>query len=166
VNKHIQKVKLGVRGFTLIEVIVSLILMGIIATIAGLGIVQITRQYVFAQQAGETAQVAQVAMARMVKELTLIRSGTSAGATSINFDTPTLTGRSISWAGVGSPILVNGQPLIQNIRSFALSYYDTYDGTNTSSYNKTATVMIGINFTVGGADGITSAFSGRILVRN
>jgi prepilin-type N-terminal cleavage/methylation domain-containing protein len=79
VIKHIKKVKLDTRGFTLIEVIASLVLLGIIAVMAGLGIVQITKQYVFAQKAGETAQVAQVAMARMVKELARVRSGSSIG---------------------------------------------------------------------------------------
>jgi prepilin-type N-terminal cleavage/methylation domain-containing protein len=165
--KYVRKVKLGARGFTLIEVIVSLVLLGIITAIAGLGIVQITRQYVFAQKTGETAQVAQIAMARMVKELALVRRCTSSSATSINFDTPTSTGRTISWTGVsGAPILVNSQRLIDSIQSFTLSYYNTYDGTATSSYIGTSTVMIGISFTVIGADGITSTFSGRAFVRN
>jgi prepilin-type N-terminal cleavage/methylation domain-containing protein len=176
VIKHIRKLKLDARGFTLIEVIASLVLLGIIAAMAGLGIVQITKQYVFAQKTGETAQVAQVAMARMVKELTLIRSGTSAGTASIAFDTPALTGRTIGWTGGNSgsfvkPILMNGQPLIENIQNLTLQYYNRYDGTvanggETASYIQTGTVMIGISFTVTGADGISSIFSGRAFVRN
>jgi prepilin-type N-terminal cleavage/methylation domain-containing protein len=171
VIKHIRKVKLDARGFTLIEVIASLILLGIMAVVAGLGIVQITKQYVFAQKAGETAQVAQVAMARMVKELALVRgttTGTTAGLTSIYFYTPSLTGRSISWAGgSNSPILVNGQNMIENVTDFKLRYYNTYDDTTVAQpYGETTTVMIGITFTVTGADGIPSTFTGRAFVRN
>jgi prepilin-type N-terminal cleavage/methylation domain-containing protein len=175
VIKHIKKVKLDTRGFTLIEVIASLVLLGIIAVMAGLGIVQITKQYVFAQKAGETAQVAQVAMARMVKELALIRSGTSAGTAggpmSIAFDTPALTGRTIGWTGSNSgtfvkPILMNSLPLIENINNLTLRYYNTYNGSDTGSYSATGTILIGISFTVTGADGISSTFTERAFVRN
>lgn len=173
--KHIKKVKSGTRGFTLVEVIVSLVLSGIIAAVVGLGIIQVIRQYLFVQKAGETAQVAQVAMARMVKELTLIRSGTSTGTAggpmSITFNTPSSTGRTIRWTGSNSgtfvtPILMNNQPLIENIQNLTLRYYNTYNGADTGSYNQTSTAMIGISFTVTGADGIPSTFSGRVSVRN
>jgi prepilin-type N-terminal cleavage/methylation domain-containing protein len=170
VIKHNKIAKLNARGFTLIEVIVSLILLGVIAVMAGLGIVQITKQYVFAQKSGETAQVAQVAMARMVKELALIRSG-SGGTTSITINTPSATGRTITWAGVNSPILLNGQRLIENIQNLTLRYYSRYDGTvanggDTASYDQLSTIMIGISFTATGADGVAIPFSGRAFVRN
>jgi len=163
------------KGFTLVEVIVSLVICGIIVAIAGMGIVQVARQYLFVQKAGETAQTAQVAMARMVKELTLIRSGTSAGTAggpmSISFNTAVLSGRTISWTGSTSgvfvsPILLNNQPLIENVQNLTLRYYNAYNGADTGSYSPTGTAMIGITFTVAGADGIASTFTGRVFVRN
>lgn len=171
VIKNTRNKRWDARGFTLIEAIATLVLITIIAAMAGLGIVEITKQYLFAQKAGETAQVSQVAMARMVKELTLIRSGTSNGATSITFSTPTAAGRTIGWTGgnTGSfvkPILMNSQPLIENVQNLTLRYYDAFDGADTGSYSQTSTVMIGISFTVTGADGITSTFTGRAFVRN
>lgn len=170
-----RKRKGNARGFTLVEVIASIVLSVIIAAIAGLGIIQVTRQYLFVQKVGETAQVAQVAMARMVKELTLIRSGTSAGVAggpmSITFNTPSLAGRTIGWTGGNSgafvkPILMNNEPLIENVQNLTLRYYNTYNGADTGSYNQTSTGMIGITFTVIGAEGITSTFTGRVTVRN
>ncbi len=174
--RHSGEARFGAGGFSLIEMIVSLVIMAIMASAAGLGIVEIAGKYVFAQKAGETAQVAQVAMARMIKELTLIRSCASSSATAINFDTPSATGRTIGWTGSNSgafvrPILVNGQTLIENIQNLTLRYYSRYDGTianggESASYNQISTVMIGIAFTITGADGTLSAFSGRAFVRN
>jgi prepilin-type N-terminal cleavage/methylation domain-containing protein len=57
------------KAFTLIEVIVSLVLIGIMAAIAGMGLVKIAEGYVFAKQNAETTQKAQIAIARIVKEL-------------------------------------------------------------------------------------------------
>lgn len=169
-NRQSRILKSGARGFTLVEVIASLVILGIIALMAGLGIVQVTKQYVFAQKAGETAQVAQVAIARMVKEISMLQSCTSSSPTSptsINYDIPTLPGRSISWSGVsGAPILVNGQRLIENIQSFSLSYYTTYDDLSPASSCQAGTTMIGITFGVAGADGIVSTFTSRAFPRN
>lgn len=164
--KKRRLVKLGARGFTLIEVIASLTLLGLIALMAGLGIVQVTKQYVFAQKAGETAQVAQVAMARMVKELTMLRSCTSSSVTSINYDIPTLPGRSISWSANSGEILVNGQKLVEHIQSFSLSYYNSYNDPSPAGSYQTGTTMIGITFGMTGAEGIVSTFTSRAFPRN
>jgi prepilin-type N-terminal cleavage/methylation domain-containing protein len=175
VIKTIKKLKLDARGFTLIEVIASLILLGIMAVMAGMGIVQITKQYVFAQKAGESAQVAQVAMARMVKELALCSVASAAGDKAITFKKPplaTVVDTTIGWTGSDAPpfvkpILMNGQPLIENVQNLTLRYYNTYDdATVARPYDETTTVMIGISFEVIGADGISSTFTGRAFVRN
>jgi prepilin-type N-terminal cleavage/methylation domain-containing protein len=56
-------------GFTLIEIVVSLVLVGMMAAIAGMGIVTGTRGYLFAKQNSHMAQKAQIAMARIQREL-------------------------------------------------------------------------------------------------
>ena len=55
-------------GFTMIEVIVSLVLFGIIALVAGMGIVSFAKGYVFTRDSTHMAQKAQLAMARLNRE--------------------------------------------------------------------------------------------------
>lgn len=61
--------KLNKKGFTLIEVVTSMVLIGILALVAGFGLVKVSQGYLFARQNSETVQKAQIAMARIVKEL-------------------------------------------------------------------------------------------------
>ncbi|MFC1515994.1 prepilin-type N-terminal cleavage/methylation domain-containing protein [Thermodesulfobacteriota bacterium] len=56
-------------GFTLIEVILSLVLFGFIAVVAGMGIVSFTKGVVFAKKSSHTAQKIQLAMIRLNREL-------------------------------------------------------------------------------------------------
>ncbi len=55
-------------GFTMIEVIVSLVLFGIIALVAGMGIVSFAKGYVFTRDSTHMAQKAQLAMGRLNRE--------------------------------------------------------------------------------------------------
>ncbi|MBW1821185.1 MAG: prepilin-type N-terminal cleavage/methylation domain-containing protein [Deltaproteobacteria bacterium] len=50
-------------GFTLIEIVVSLVLVGMMAAIAGMGIVTGTKGYLLAKENSHMAQKAQLAMA-------------------------------------------------------------------------------------------------------
>jgi prepilin-type N-terminal cleavage/methylation domain-containing protein len=83
-------------GFTLIEVIVSLVLVGIMAVVAGMGIVSASRAFIFSKDAAEISQKSQLAMSRLTKSianwtsvaasptdhtLTLIRNDTITGKT-------------------------------------------------------------------------------------
>lgn len=55
-------------GFTMIEVIVSLVLFGLIALVAGMGIVSFAKGYVFTRDSTHMAQKAQLAMGRLNRE--------------------------------------------------------------------------------------------------
>lgn len=73
-------------GFTLIEVIVSLILAGIMAAVAGIGIVYVVQGYLFTQKNAATLQKGQIAMSRMTLELKNISLVSSpSAATSVTF---------------------------------------------------------------------------------
>ena len=72
-------------GFTLIEVIVTMLIAGILASIAGLGIVQGVKGYVFASENAAMTQKADLAMARMSLELRDISEVTVASETKIEY---------------------------------------------------------------------------------
>ncbi len=65
--------KAPAAGFTLIEVVVSLALLGIVGLFAGMGLVSATRAYVFARESVHLTQKAQVALGRITYELRGIR---------------------------------------------------------------------------------------------
>ncbi|MCX5819957.1 MAG: prepilin-type N-terminal cleavage/methylation domain-containing protein [Deltaproteobacteria bacterium] len=77
------------RGFTLIEVIVSLILVGIMSAVAGMGIVSATKAFIFTKEAAEISQKSQLAMNRLTKSIANWTSVTTSPAPSSN--TLTLT---------------------------------------------------------------------------
>jgi prepilin-type N-terminal cleavage/methylation domain-containing protein len=131
-------------GFTLIEMIASLAIVGILAAIAGIGLVQITEGYLLSQAGAESAQKVQLAMSRMIKEFNYITDVSGGSSHSITFDSfhadeavDTIRSFSISWNGtVGDPLLLTcfdcpggsvTEPLADNVASFDLSYiyYDT-----------------------------------------
>ena len=56
-------------GFTLVEIIVSLILAGIMATAVGMGIVSFTKGLMLARESSHIAQKSQLAIARLNREL-------------------------------------------------------------------------------------------------
>ncbi len=55
-------------GFTMIEVVVSLVLFGLIALVAGMGIVSFAKGYVFTRDSTHMAQKVQLAMGRLNRE--------------------------------------------------------------------------------------------------
>jgi prepilin-type N-terminal cleavage/methylation domain-containing protein len=61
--------KTHATGFTLVEVIASLLIVGILGSIAGMGIVTGLRGYMQAKENGHLAQKAQIALTRINREL-------------------------------------------------------------------------------------------------
>jgi prepilin-type N-terminal cleavage/methylation domain-containing protein len=59
-------------GFTLIEMIASLALLGLLAAIFGLGLVAAVESYDFSRSNSQIAQKGQMAMTRMIRELTTL----------------------------------------------------------------------------------------------
>jgi len=77
--------KLSRNGFTLIEVIISLVLMGIMAVMVGMGFVRITQGFLFSKMNAATLQKGQMAMTRISQEINNIVSISSLSTTTITF---------------------------------------------------------------------------------
>ncbi len=134
-------------GFTLIEIIVTMVILGILSAIAGMGIITGTKGYLFTKENAHMAQKSQLAMARMSRELMVITNISAKDSTQpdpyIIYDN--LSGRhAIAKVGTTIKIFSNLQPtqtelpsggdvLIDNVDSFTLSYYkgtDAWDGSD------------------------------------
>ncbi|PKN77504.1 MAG: hypothetical protein CVU52_00040 [Deltaproteobacteria bacterium HGW-Deltaproteobacteria-10] len=85
-----MKISEGEYGFTLIEMIVVLVILGILAVFLTNAIVYGVQSYIFARDANHLSQKAQLAMARINRELTDITTVTT--ATDVRLDY-TLTSR-------------------------------------------------------------------------
>jgi prepilin-type N-terminal cleavage/methylation domain-containing protein len=169
------------KAFTLIELIVSLVLVGIIAVVAGLGLAQISQGYVFAKQNAETMQKIQVAMNRIVKELASAQPQnststaiTAAGTTSVSYTRPasigsstfvtntiSISGTQVQMSGNSSGTIINN--IVSNSSSFA--YFDTNGAALTSPVAALARIRrIDITLTVTGADNLTSQFTNSVWI--
>jgi len=170
--------KLNEKGFTLIEVVVTLILVGITAALAGMWIVNVANGYVFAKMNADTAQKAQLAMTRLTKELSAAQSISSSGADNISFsrvDALNTTTGLFSTASVvisksGEQLLLNGHPLTERVHTFNLNYCNhELDALPTCSGQWSATAnarVIEITLTLVGANNEQSTFMKRVAPRN
>jgi len=128
-------------GFTLIEVILSLIMLGFIAVVAGMGIVSFTKGVFFAKENTHKAQKVQLAMARLNRELMELTNIAAKDDTPPNpfviYDN--ITGRH-AIAKDGSDLKMFNLPsgtvtlpptgdnkLMDNVDSFTLTYYKDYE---------------------------------------
>ena len=82
-------------GFVLFEVIVSLVLVGAIATFSSIFLISGIEGYLFSKKASESALKAQIAMDRISLELRDINNIDSIDSTSITYTSDTLSGTRI-----------------------------------------------------------------------
>jgi len=123
----------GESGFTLIEVIAVLILAGVLAAAAGVGIVTGVEGYIFVKETTRLEQTAQLAMERMRRELVQIKTVTAVTESSIKFTIPSKAtpsgSRGIGKSGDAVKISVgltdweSGDTLVGGVNSFTLTFY-------------------------------------------
>jgi prepilin-type N-terminal cleavage/methylation domain-containing protein len=174
-------------GFTLIEVILSLILASIMAAVAGMGIVSFAKGFVLVKKSTQTAQKAQLAMARLNRELmeitdikynndsvppkpfTYIIYDNRSGRHSIaKNDTEIKMVIDIPTNPYTPPTLpTDGDVLIDNVASFTLEYYQNYQSVPKVSWvlgdNINLLTAIRFEFTISGVGG---SFSTIVSPRN
>jgi len=155
------------KGFTLVELIVTLVLVGIIGTFTTLFMYTGLNGYLRAKDTSEGALKAQIALDRISLELRDIDNidlGTFNNDTRIDYTSVTLPGnRKILFNGGVISLDVNGNPnaLLDEVSDFTLRM--TPQELNYFADNKDEVQAIDVSFKVGD---IERAFSARIFPRN
>ena len=114
-------------GFTLVEIVSVLLLVGILSAFGGMMMVTVTRGFVETLSRGEAAQKLQLAMARMIQEFTLLESVVGGSGTVLSLQSRNtgggLSSHVFAWSGTsGDPLTLDGADLIDNVDSFQLRY--------------------------------------------
>jgi prepilin-type N-terminal cleavage/methylation domain-containing protein len=154
------------HGFTLVEMIVVLVMIGIIATAAGIGVLSVVEGFVYAKGNVAIVQKGQMAMAKLVRELNHLNSVHAAGPTSISFSSyrdGVLNDHTIALAG--NMITYDGDILTDQVENLTLGYYDTYDGSQETTW-AAARRVIEITIALTEAGGEVLEFTERVRPRN
>ena len=153
------------KGFTLLEIVVSLAVVTIMTVVVGRGLVEMAKGYIFARKNALITQQGQIAMTRLKKEFShniiSIDPATST-STSITFirisDSSTHT---ISLDGGSNSLLIDNDKLAQPVTSFNLNYYDSYSSSSASTYSP-STSIIEIALQLSGAENTTIQLTDRV----
>lgn len=173
--------KLSSKGFTLIELIFTLILAGILVAAVGIGIVQVVQGFMFTKENAAVLQKGQMAVSRISIELKRAAGISNAStATSITFDsykntdgqTPSLETRVIRLNGDKVEIVDgSGTSHILTDRAAAgdgltFRYYVHHNDPEASqSLPKSAKIIV-ITLRLAAADGVVKTFTDRVRPRN
>ncbi len=163
------------KGFTLIEIIVSLLLASILAAIAGLGIVQMTNAFVFAKDSNALTQKSQLAMSRLRMSLQNLTSISAAGPSTITIGRRSTDGIPITetFQLSGNTLQIqnsdfddNFYDLVDNIATFSLTYLD-HSGNDWSISDRISDLTrIGISMSLIASEGTGMTYVDEILPSN
>jgi prepilin-type N-terminal cleavage/methylation domain-containing protein len=153
-------------GFTLIELIVTIVVMGIISGVAALLILQGLNAFIAEDVRASLTNDGRLAIERMAREIRTIRSRTAA-------DIPTMLGGTLSFVDLdGNPITYtsgggtvtrNGTPLASATTAALGFLYFQQDGTPAGSADQVWVIQVDLTLTTGGE---SQAFRIRAHPRN
>ena len=155
------------NGFTLIELIMSFVIMSILGTGGSLVFLNIIDGYLVAKKNNIIVQNAQVILTRLAKELSSTRSITSGGSTSLTFlslsksTDPANQSVTLSWDSGTQNLLLGTDVLADEVAAFDLKYYDKYDSAGGTTYLKASTAMIQITLSL---SNVGATFEDRVFL--
>lgn len=158
------------KGFTLIELIVSLAILAIVGAVAGMGFLSMMQGYLIVKANAATSQQAQIVLERLSKELGNTAKMIVGDATSVTFETPASPGQEIllSWNSTTKELSLgpvgSGDVLAKQVSAYQIKYHDTYEDAGGDVYLPASTTMIQMTLGLSGADDTVSAFETRILL--
>lgn len=129
------------KGFTLLEIIMSIVIITIIGVISGRGLLEIAQGYSLSRKNATVTQQGQITAARLKKELSSIKSITCGGANIITYKSSRNESEDVTiyWAGGNNPLMLkmasdctvctsscaDGDKLAEKVSDFTLSYCTT-----------------------------------------
>jgi prepilin-type N-terminal cleavage/methylation domain-containing protein len=165
------------RGFTALELIVVMTLVGVIGVVAGLAFTKVVQGVVFTKKNAETVQKGQIAVTKLVKECNNITDVTSGVSTWITFTSIKngasgtrkimFSGDRVTFNDSYSESSTEGDVLTDQVSGFSLKYYnyDIDSSTDQGTWQPSSRV-IEITLELTGADQGKSRFTARVRPRN
>lgn len=170
---HLLAKGLGEEGFSLIEIIAALVLLGVMVGGMGLGLSGMIRLFATSRDAVAVASKGQLAMLRLSREFRVISSVDSvvSSATTIKFTAKhgDVTNVTYTISKSGATITMNDgtntDVLVDQVASMDLAYYDTFDGAPQTTWSGNRR-LIELTITLNGPNGTTVPFVTRVAPRN
>lgn len=153
-------------GFTLIEIVVSLVLLGILAATVFNFAGQAVRGFFISRDAMEITQKAQIAFNRMRAEFTYLTAVSASSAASITYTAEFSSGseeNTIAYDAAAGTITLDGVTLIDDVATaggLVFEYFTGVGGAAKSSY--ASGDIIGVTLTMRDSDGTTVTFTTRM----
>jgi type II secretory pathway pseudopilin PulG len=122
------------KGTTLIELVLSIVVLGIIAYIVTDTFVYSSRSILAGNSARNATQGGRLAIDRMSREIRNIRDNncvSTATGTTFSFVDAVNNSITYTWAGVGNPLMRSGNVLVDNVSNLTFTYYDNANPPNT-----------------------------------
>ena len=160
-------------GFTMLEVVVVLVLVGLLALFGTQMLTSVARGYILARSSDAVAQKAQIALQRMTNEfsyITIINTGASTRISyNANFNdaedhTIALSGNTITYTVSGTPYILTDSVATNGLN---FTYYNTFNSSPTTT-SSSGTNIIEIRLSMHGADwdsGVTQDFTTRVKIK-
>jgi type II secretory pathway pseudopilin PulG len=133
--------------------------------LAGMSLFNIINNVV-QQKNAVIAQKAEIALLRLYKELSSIQSISTATDKMITYKRRGATGQEthkISWTTEGQPITIDGDVLIEPVKSFSLKYFNKYDAAP-SIYSPATTIMIEFTMEIKDHNNTPHIFVNRVVI--
>ncbi|WP_235896496.1 prepilin-type N-terminal cleavage/methylation domain-containing protein [Oceanidesulfovibrio marinus] len=166
---NMQSYSPGAKGFTMIELIATMVILGLIGAIGAVGFSQALRGYTLAASNAELAQKAQVALTRLSVELMHMTQISASNSTSITY-TPVFdplsnaTGtHTIGYDSSAKVLTWDGNTLVDDVDTFSVAFYDDQGGTASSTFMPNTTDLIEVTLGLRNAAGNTVTFTDRIF---